>query len=61
LTSDILDSKLELYPDIKELLQAKGKERLQALESMKNNKDVKVETPKVCSSHQALNKILIDE
>jgi hypothetical protein len=35
LTADVLQQKLEMFPDIKELLHSKGKERLQALEAAK--------------------------
>ena len=41
LTADVLESKLAIYPDIRELLQTKGRERLQALELLKNNKGLK--------------------
>jgi F-box/leucine-rich repeat protein 7 len=37
LTADVLQCKLELFPDIKELLHTKGNERLQALEAAKKN------------------------
>ena len=35
LTADVLQQKLEIFPEIKELLHSKGKERLQALEAAK--------------------------
>jgi CRP-like cAMP-binding protein len=53
LTLDVLDRTLEKYPDIKELLHIKGKERLAALEQIKQkgkgSHEVMEERPKVVS------------
>jgi hypothetical protein len=43
LTTEDIQSKLEKYPDIKEHIQLKGNERLQALENIKNQKNEPVE------------------